>query len=528
MEKIELQNYLVKKFEEFNIKVLLLNDQQTYHQDTRATCIRLDDYENKQLYMDIMSKVTYGSIHLSSAHINRLKELMEMAEADTFSLDKFVGYVTNEDKIIINNVEVATGRLKQYVMVDGKPYINTSYNRWRNCNECSEIIYDVNKQHNIGEHWQVCSKCFNDKSTRNICPICGKKHFGFEMNSMYLRNKSSLKDQVKSKFNIETDGEGNIRICYDCYEKYFLICHYCGVTRLKENEEDVCECRNRRVYDYSYKPIKPRFLATTKPRKNTLFLGFENECEVDTDRYDRTSPCEDCDCNPDTCDGCDEEGSYDIDYSEFVKSLTQVLGPTVYCKWDGSLEHGFEIISEPMTYNYITKNRNRFKEAFKKIISLGAYSYGADTTGFHIHLSKNAFLNREHLSKFAYIIHADKDLSEKIAKRSNNTYGYIREFRDKNKLKEYIEKSIDAPEDRYQAVNFCNRNTIEVRIYKGNLNIESVMLYIQHVVSIFNYTALTVKQHTNVSIDNYVKYVYNRGSKFGELKKEIKRIRGDK
>ena len=45
---------------------------------------------------------------------------------------------------------------------------------------------------------------------------------------------------------------------------------------------------------------------------------------------------------------------------------------------------------------------------------------------------------------------------------------------------------------------------------------------------IFNYTALTVKQHTNVSIDNYVKYVYNRGSKFGELKKEIKRIRGDK
>ena len=524
MEKIELQNYLVKKFKEFNIKALLLNDQQVYHQDARTTCIKLANYENTELYMDIMSKTTYNTIRLISAHTNRLKELIEMAETDTFSLDKFVGYVTYEDMIIINNVKVATGRLTQYVMVDGKPYINTSSNWWNYCNACSEIIYDVNKQHDIGNNnWYVCNKCFNDKSKRNTtCPICGKKHFEFEMRRIYLGNESSLKNQVTNKFNIEVDSD-NIRICFDCYEKYFLVCRYCGITRLKESEIDFCECRTRRVYDYDYKP-KPRFLSTIKPRKNTLFLGFENECEIDTDRYDRTNPCEDCD--QDRCDDCDAEGSYDIDYPEFVKALTRVLGPTVYCKWDGSLVHGFEIISEPMTYNYITKNRDRFKEAFKKIISLGAYSYVANTTGFHIHLSKNAFLNREHLLKFAYVIYVDKDLSEKIAKRSSNTYGYISEFKDKNELKAYIERSIDTPESRYQAVNFCNKNTIEVRIYKGNLSIESVMLYIQHVVSIFNYTALTVKQHTNVSIDNYVKYVYNRGSKFVELKKEIKRIKG--
>ena len=519
MDRLELQKRIVAKMKELGWIGFMLNSNQPVWHDAKLTYVELVE---DGLVVHLANEYYYNRVAFIASHTARLETLEILIDSNTFSADKFAGYVTKNNEIHIADT-VTNGTLRQYIMINNKPYINTSDCDWFKCTECHRLIVD-NRQHIIeGRH--LCDRCYYTEGMIVKCPICGEETFKWNMKNFYSTD-AKFRELVENTLNVKFNEANVVKMCLKCYNKHFLQCHYCGTTKLKKNEEEFCECRNRTLYDYSYKPSKPIFMAMKKPKKNTLFLGFENECEVNTDDYDYVSPCDSCPENRDECGGCDEEDErrYDIDYSVFVKALTSVLGPIVYCKTDGSLNSGFEIITEPMTYDFIMKNKEKFKQAFKKISKLGAYSYNADTTGFHIHLSKQAFINQDHIEKFAYLIHKDIALSEIIAKRESCSYGYIKKFEKDIDILNYIRKEMNDPHDRYKAVNFCNRNTIEVRIYKGNLNMDSVILYIQHVVSLFNYTALVVKKHTDVSIDKYIKYVYNRGNKFKELKKEIKRI----
>lgn len=531
IDRILLNKFLVEKFKELGISKLLLNEKQFIYQDSRMVSLELTEISNGDFHDEYISATMYGYGHfhtsnLKNLHNGRLTELNLMMENKTFSLDKFVGYVDKDEKIFINGRKIE-GKLRQYIEIDGVIHINTSDTNWVKCYNCGKLIFESDKLHTLEENFYICDNCYHDEDVVTKCPICGEKVLRQNERRLWLSGRyKNLIDDIKTKLKVDiNEGDDYLYMCHKCYNKHFLVCNYCDKVKLKDKEEEFCECRNRRVYDYSYKPTKPNFLTTHKPKKNTLFLGFEDECEIEPD--DMGDKCDHCEYNPEDCGGCDSD-RYDIDYTEFVKSLTRVLGPIVYCKTDGSLDTGFEIISEPMTYDFIVKNKENFREAFKRIIRLGAYSYEASSTGFHVHLSKSAFIGKEHMKNFAYLIHKDKDLSEAIAKRSNNSYGYINTYDTDKELREYIDRCVENPEDRYKAVNFCNKNTVEIRIYKGNLSIDSIIIYLQHVVSVFNYTAFVTKKHTDVSIDEYIKYVYNRGSKFKELKKEIKRIKGDK
>lgn len=61
-----------------------------------------------------------------------------------------------------------------------------------------------------------------------------------------------------------------------------------------------------------------------------------------------------------------------------------------YCKHDGSLDDGFEIVSHPATAEYHL-TQLPWKAVMAEAVSLGYRSHQACTCGLHIHISRLAF-----------------------------------------------------------------------------------------------------------------------------------------
>lgn len=62
----------------------------------------------------------------------------------------------------------------------------------------------------------------------------------------------------------------------------------------------------------------------------------------------------------------------------------------IYCKHDGSIDDGFEIVSHPMTLDYHTDIMN-WKEVFDTALLLDYRSHQTSTCGLHIHVNRSAF-----------------------------------------------------------------------------------------------------------------------------------------
>lgn len=482
--------------------------------DFRITSIYM---KHGHLYGTLFKSSYYKTTDFISLHGNRLKAVL-----DEIKSNQIAGYMVSETCEQTQNYtstfkdgRVVNGWITGFVQTDDdKIHITQKENGFNICCRCRVIVFDEDEKMELNGKI-VCKECM---SYTNIvdCPICKTKHFNWEL------YRVDLTDAIRNKWKIDSSIK-YIKICDDCRDRDLIQCNCCGKYELREAYSE-CDCRNHRILSYSYKPKKPKLLSIKGTKKNTLFLGFENECECKCDHdYHECDNCSYCR-GDDECDECDYYNSDNPDMSMYPEMLVEKLGKNVYCKEDGSLDNGFEIVTEPMTYGYILANKDKFKEAFKSLTSDGVYSFSSENTGFHIHLSRAAFKSKKHLFNFAKVIYEDEKFSSAIAQRSGNGYCYYPSNSDKeNGMDEFIMKTIECC-DRYRAVNFSNTNTIEIRIYKGNLSFDSCLTYIQHAVSVFHYTALATKLNKGVSVIDYINYVNKRGKLYKELKNKIAKI----
>ncbi len=161
--------------------------------------------------------------------------------------------------------------------------------------------------------------------------------------------------------------------CTHCHSCDTLICNndsyefecedYCG-----ECYDDV-RYGNSSIKEYNYKP-EPLFYGA-----DTFYLGVE--LEVD-------------------CEGKDGENADDILY------IGNKSNECIYIKSDGSLDDGFEIVSQPMTLEYHKKYQ--WNDILKKAVNLGYRSHQTSTCGLHIHVNRNAFGDNQSEQEEAPII----------------------------------------------------------------------------------------------------------------------------
>lgn len=354
-------------------------------------------------------------------------------------------------------------------LIDNKYYCDTCKDElYVECSECGELVDKHHAETHRGDHY--CQDCFNDKFT--LCEHCDER---VEVDDAEYINGYYFCDSCVNNENVivtcdrcgeyvladNSHGDNNISVCDDCYNNYER-CSECDALIPSEAvywSDGLPVCRNCQsdsgIHDYNYKPISKFYGGTNE---NALFMGVE----LEVDKGDEINDC--------------------------VSSVVRIANEHrehIYCKHDGSLDEGFEIVSHPMTLDYHIKSMP-WNRIMKECISYDFKSHDAQTCGLHVHLNKKSFGATEDdrdisIMKLLFFIERFWNQVVKFSRRSKNRLSYSKRYGLKeygtDSAKELFNRAKD--EDRYFAVNLNNSHTVEIRIFRGTLNYQTFIASLQ-------------------------------------------------
>lgn len=211
--------------------------------------------------------------------------------------------------------------------------------------------------------------------------------------------------------------------------------------------------RNTQIKNYYYKPV-PIFYGTG-PR----FFGVELEI--------------------------DEGGEFDANAKKLLELVNSQGEERLYCKHDGSLEDGFELVTHPMSLAYHHQEMP-WAELLKEAVSMGYLSHQTSTCGLHVHVSRNAFGSTQEeqdaaIARVLYFFEKHWEELLKFSRRSQrqldqwaSRYGYKDQPRE---ILDHAKKGCHA--GRYTCVNLTNYETIEFRIFRGTLKYNTLIAALQ-------------------------------------------------
>ena len=264
-------------------------------------------------------------------------------------------------------------------------------------------------------------------------------------------------------------GNSTYALCEDCRERYYTYCEECGALVHNEDacyfdDEDLPYCRDcfermncNLIKNYNYKP-EPIFYGS-----GNLFLGVE--LEVD-------------------------KGGHIRENAQELLELANADEDRIYCKHDGSLNDGFEIVSHPMSLDYHINEMN-WKDILIKAASMGYLSHNTSTCGLHIHCSRQAFGSTFEEQEDAIgrvVFFVEKHWNE-LVRFSRRKWENLNRWAAKyatisDSTQETYKKAKDKNMGRYVAVNLTNYSTIEFRLFRGTLRYKTFIATLQLVAEI--------------------------------------------
>ncbi len=310
------------------------------------------------------------------------------------------------------------------------------------CTHCGAELYPDN-YHSFNASL-LCDHCFNTQTV--VCDCCSDR--------IWLD---------------DAEGDTHITLCRYCYDNQYSYCTDCGrlihndAACYSDNSDDpyCTECYDK-LYDsyinsYHYKP-EPIFYGS-----GSLFMGVE--LEVD-------------------------EGGENTSNAKEILELANYHHEHIYCKHDGSLHNGFEIVSHPMTLDYHTHEMN-WREVMAKAVSIGYISHNANTCGLHIHCNRDFFgttvsTQENAIGRVVYFV--EKHWNELVKCSRRTSYSLERWAAKYATISETAQATYDKAKHkglgRYVAVNLANHDTIEFRLFRGTLRYETFLATLQLVEEI--------------------------------------------
>lgn len=307
----------------------------------------------------------------------------------------------------------------------------------------------------------LCESCESD--TVN-CNDCGRVFIDDEhMRCIFNEN---ICERCSENYSSCEDCGCDLHIG-DCY--HTDNCTYCSDCAPSDDEKD------DRINDYSYKP-SPRFFGTGK-----LFFG----CELEVNYY---------------------EGKI----SEAVDWVLEALGEDhVYLKEDGSLTNGFEIVSHPHSYQESIALWGKMSK------SAPMRSHDSGECGFHVHVTKSA-LTRMQIQKMVVFVNAPENAEfvDMIAQRTGNGY-----------CAKKVAKigHCGHSGSRYEAINLCNKNTVEFRIFRGNTQPERLLKNLEFVHALIHW--VNTVSYRELTHGRFAEYVAKNKKTYANLQAFIERKR---
>jgi hypothetical protein len=311
-------------------------------------------------------------------------------------------------------------------------------------------------------------------------------------NGIYRYNDEWINEAYMERNNLVHNCDGNIRHVDDVYY-WESDCDYHDEPENDNDDEndddDDCDMDAACINSYSYRPPM-KFHKLSNENENAPFFGIELEVE--------------------------RKNSNGLKHKYMAGMIEHEHW---YFKTDGSLTDGFEIVTHPMTFNYIQQSEKEFTNSLKLLVENGYNSYDANTCGMHIHISKNNFTTW-HLYRFLKFFVENKEFIVSISQRKMEKlkkWANIEDDNDSSLI--YKAKKKDGNSERYVAINLKNTATIEIRIFRGTLNINSFMKNIEFAHALFMYT----KENKDITLDGFKTYIetscdYSNLKKFINLK----------
>lgn len=233
------------------------------------------------------------------------------------------------------------------------------------------------------------------------------------------------------------------------------------------------------IHTYSYKPAA-QFLGTAR---NNRYFGIELEvshenvdCAQRMDRYDLS----------DTLDALRPGEEW------------------FYCKSDGSIGDGLEIVTHPATLDY-HMNQLRWKLICQTCVKAGYRSHDTRTCGLHVHVSRvglggSASEQDEATRKLVVLMSRYWPELVEFTRRRNSQ---LDNWAPAPRINHWYSRNLDGEavrsvmacyelheydhDRRYTALNLTNRATVEFRIFNGTLKRDTIAATLQLVDNMCNY-----------------------------------------
>lgn len=332
----------------------------------------------------------------------------------------------------------------------------------------------------------VCSSCGKELTNENLIEFDG-----LTFCADCLENQTTTCDCCGERiWRDENSGDANTILCERCYEYNYTHCERCGrvihndnTYYLNDDDDypyclDCCETiRNSSIKSYNYKP-EPIFYGS-----GNLFMGVELEI--------------------------DKGGEYDKHASNILDVANRSC-EHIYCKHDGSINNGFEMVSHPMTYDYHLNTMN-WHEVFDTAIEMGYRSHQTKTCGLHIHVNRSAFgkdyeTQEEVIGRIVFFVEKHWNELLKFSRRTEaNINRWASRYGISTTAKDTYKNAKDKRMGRYVAVNLENYDTIEFRLFRGTLNHKTFIATLQLVDEIcYQAIHLSDKEMEDMSWSDFV------------------------
>ena len=285
----------------------------------------------------------------------------------------------------------------------------------------------------------LCSDCLSIETT--FCSCCGER--------IWVNNNS---------------GDSHTTLCENCYETYYTHCNDCDRIIHRDSAcyyDDYPYCQScydrcsdeRSIKDYGYKP-EPIFYGN-----GNRFFGVE--LEVDDA-------------------GEDEDNAYTV-----IRTANRSGNEHIYCKHDGSLDDGFEIVTHPMTLDYHL-NEMPWKNVLSELRSMSYCSHSTGSCGLHVHVNRSTFgdTTEKQEACIGRVLYFFEKFWAELLKFSRRTNGQLERWAARYGYKDNPKEMLDHAKKgccngRYSCINLQNYYTIEFRVFRGTLKYNTLIATLQ-------------------------------------------------
>ena len=361
------------------------------------------------------------------------------------------------------------------------------------CERCDEVGTTNDTFYEIDGRMMWCEPCTENRAY--YCESCSEYN-SFGTSYITDRGESWCEGCTQDAY-----------YCDDCDEWNADGCDSCA------------ESSSRLIHDYNYRP-DAIFHSTDKNER--LFFGIEVEVEAGRN-YELAS-----------------------EYAYRLEALD-----LAYLKSDGSLNHGFEIVTHPMSHDFFKNEAQELWDTLEQLRTNDPYkvkAWDTNTCGLHIHISRTGFSGGAHTHRFLNLVYSNKEFYEKLAGRSSDQWAkftdiirqdYKRDEEGNRLLDEHGRYSLTTTRsfknklsthfhtDRYSAVNTNNPATLEMRIFRGSVNGTTIKAQLDLAHASVEYTrTLNANDVINgaLTADSFMWYIFEHEELYPQLVSRIDKL----